>query len=236
MPVANSRFTSMTFTYYGHSTFTIAFDGAVLLFDPFFTGNPKASETEARAVACDYLLISHGHSDHIADAVPIARRTGATVVSNFEIVNWMQRHGVNKTHPMNIGGSWTFGFGTVECVQAVHSSSFPDGTYAGNPMGFVVETDDTCLYYAGDTALTMDMKLLGAYRKIQYAFLPVGGNFTMNVDQALAAAGFIGCDRVVGLHFDTFDMIRIDHDEAIGKFRRAGKELILPEVGQHITF
>jgi L-ascorbate metabolism protein UlaG (beta-lactamase superfamily) len=168
----------------------------------------------------------------VGDAVRIAKRTGARVIANFEIVSWLEKQGVSNTHPMNTGGHWLFDFGKVKCVNAVHSSSFPDGSYAGHPMGFLVESAEGSFYYAGDTALTYDMKLIGEYKKVNFALLPVGGNFTMGVDNALLASDFIRCDRIIGLHFDTTESIRIDHREARQKFAQAGKELILPSVGQ----
>jgi L-ascorbate metabolism protein UlaG (beta-lactamase superfamily) len=224
----------MRFTYYGHSTFSLAWDAVSLLFDPFITENPLAAGVAVSGIRCNYLFISHGHHDHIADAVAIARNTGAKVISNFEIVAWMRRQGVSNTHPMNTGGHWHFDFGKVKCVNAVHSSSFPDGSYAGSPMGFLVETGEGNFYYAGDTALTVDMKLIGEFKQIRFALLPIGGNFTMGVDNAIIASDYIRCERIIGLHFDTTDLIRIDHKEARDKFSRAGKELILPEIGQSI--
>ncbi len=225
----------MKITYYGHSCFTIETEGKTILFDPFISPNELAKGIDVDSIPADYILISHGHMDHIADAVRIAKRTGATVVSNWEIVQWLNNQGVTNTHPMNIGGHWFFDFGKVKCVTAVHSSSLPDGTYGGNPMGFLLETSEGNVYYAGDTALTMDMKLIGDYKLIDVAFLPLGNNFTMGIDNALIAAGFIRCDFIIGMHYDTFGYIKIDHKEAIEKFHVAGKELKLMQIGSHIT-
>ncbi len=224
----------MLFTYYGHSTFSLEWDSTRLLFDPFISDNPLAGKIDVESIDCNYMLISHGHADHINDAVSIAKRTGAKVVSNFEIVAWMEKQGVSNGHPMNTGGHWIFDFGKVKCVNAIHSSSFPDGSYAGNPMGFLVESAAGNFYYAGDTALTVDMKLIGEFKKIDFALLPIGGNFTMDVDNAIVASDYIKCDTIIGLHYDTFDLIRIDHAEAEDKFEKAGKKLILPEIGQTI--
>ncbi len=225
----------MKITYYGHSCFTIETEGKTILFDPFISPNELAKGIDVDSIPADYILISHGHMDHIADAVRIAKRTGATVVSNWEIVQWLNNQGVTNTHPMNIGGHWFFDFGKVKCVTAVHSSSLPDGTYGGNPMGFLLETSEGNVYYAGDTALTMDMKLIGDYKLIDVAFLPLGNNFTMGIDNALIAAGFIRCEFIIGMHYDTFGYIKIDHKEAIEKFHVAGKELKLMQIGSHIT-
>jgi L-ascorbate metabolism protein UlaG (beta-lactamase superfamily) len=221
----------MQITYYGHSCFTLETEGKRLLFDPFISPNPLASHIDVDSVGADYILISHGHEDHVADAERIAGRTGATVISNFEIIEWMAKQGIEKGHPMNTGGHWMFDFGKVKCVNAVHSSSMPDGSYGGNPMGFLLETGGMSIYYSGDTALTYDMKLIGEYKKVNVALLPLGNNFTMGVDNAVIASEFIRCNRIIGLHYDTFGYIKIDHEEAVRKFAAAGKELILLAIG-----
>jgi len=225
---------TMKITYYGHSCFSAEAGGKKILFDPFISPNELAKDIDVDSIEADFILISHGHEDHIADAVRIAKRTGATVVSNWEIINWMNSKGITKTHPMNIGGHWFFDFGKVKCVNAVHSSSLPDGSYGGNPMGFLLETDQGNCYYSGDTALTYDMKLIGDYKRIDLALLPIGNNFTMGIDNAIIAAEFIRCDKIIGLHYDTFGYIKIDHQEAIDKFSRAGKELYLLSIGETI--
>lgn len=225
----------MKITYYGHSCFGVEVNGAHLLFDPFISPNPLASSISIDSIPADYILISHGHEDHIADAVSIAKRTKAKVIANYEIHCWLNKQGIDNTHPMNTGGKWIFDFGKVKCVYAQHSSSLPDGTYGGNPMGFIIETATQNFYYAGDTALTYDMKLIGDYRKLNFAFLPMGDNFTMGVDNAIIAAEFINCEDIIGMHYDTFGYIRIDHKEAMGKFERAGCKLTLMEIGQSIN-
>jgi len=225
----------MEITYYGHSCFAVVTGGKILLFDPFITPNELASHIDISKIKADYILISHGHEDHIADAVAIAKNTGAKVISNFEIITWLEKHGIKNTHPMNTGGHWFFDFGKVKCVHAVHSSSLPDGTYGGNAMGFLVEADEANYYYAGDTALTYDMKLIGDYKNIGFAFLPIGNNFTMGIDNAIIAAGFIECDNIIGMHYDTVGFIKIDHSEATEKFNRAGKMLHLIPIGESIS-
>lgn len=225
----------MNITYYGHSCFGVETGGKHLLFDPFITPNELARHVDATKVKADYILISHGHEDHIADAVSIAKRTGAKVVCSWEIHVWLNKQGVNNTHPMNTGGKWKFDFGNVKCVAAVHSSGLPDGTYGGNPMGFIVETAGANFYYAGDTALTYDMKLIGEYRNIDFAFLPIGDNFTMGVDNAIIASQFINCKKIIGMHYDTFGFIKIDKAEAVKKFELAGNELMLFEIGESKT-
>jgi L-ascorbate metabolism protein UlaG (beta-lactamase superfamily) len=224
----------MKITYFGHSCFGVEILGKHLLFDPFISHNPLAAKIKVEEIKADYILISHGHEDHIADATSIASRTGAKVISGYEIRNWLMKQGVENTHPMNTGGKWLFDFGKVKCVAAQHSSSLPDGSYGGNPMGFVIETSEGNFYYAGDTALTYDMKLIGDYRKLDFAFLPVGDNFTMGVDNAIIAADFIQCRDIIAMHYDTFESIKINPTEAKLKFERAGAKLTLMEIGQTI--
>lgn len=225
----------MKITYYGHSCFGVEVNGKNLLFDPFISQNPLASHIKVSEIPADYILLSHGHGDHVGDAVDIAKRTGAKVVSIYEVTEWMSRQGVSNVHGMNIGGKVKFEFGNIKCVVAVHSSTLPDGTYGGNPMGFVIETSAGCFYFAGDTALTYDMKLIGEYRSVDFAMLPIGDNFTMNADNAIIASDFINCDRIIGMHYDTFEAIRIDKNETKQKFERAGVDLFLMEIGQTLT-
>ncbi|MDQ3108310.1 MAG: metal-dependent hydrolase [Bacteroidota bacterium] len=222
----------MKITSYGHSCFGVEIKGKHLLFDPFISPNELAAHIDINTIQADYILQSHGHSDHIADTVAIASRTGAVVIGAFEITEWLKKKGVEKTHPMNVGGKWIFEFGKVKCVVAVHSSTLPDGSNGGSPMGFVVESEEGNFYFAGDTALTYDMKLIGDYRNINFAFLPIGDNFTMGVDNAIIAADFVKCDKIIGMHYDTFGYIKIDHEESKRKFSRAGKSLTLMKIGE----
>ena len=224
----------MQLTFYGHACFAVEVEGKKLLFDPFISPNEKASAINVDGIEADYILISHGHEDHIADVESIAKRTGAKLISNFEIITWFGKKGIENGHPMNHGGSWEFDFGTVKYVNAVHTSSFPDGSYAGNPGGFVITSKGKTFYYAGDTALTMDMKLIGEYEKLDFAVLPIGDNFTMGVKDAVIAADFIDCNKIVGIHYDTFGYIEIDHAKAINEFSKKGKELMLLEIGETI--
>lgn len=225
----------MNITYYGHSCFRVEIGGKHLLFDPFISPNDLAKHIDITKIPADYILISHGHGDHVADAVAIAKRTKATVIGAFEVCTWLGKNGVEKTHHMNTGGKTKFDFGFVKCVKAEHSSSMPDGSYGGNPLGFVVESSEGNFYYAGDTALTYDMKLIGDYRKINFAFLPIGDNFTMGPENAIIACDFINCKDIIGMHYDTFPPIKINHEEAINKFNMAGKKLTLLKIGETIT-
>ncbi len=225
----------MNIKYYGHSCFEAVVKGKKLLFDPFISGNPLAKDIDIKKLHPDYILISHGHSDHIVDAVAIAKHSNATVISNFEIVNWMDKQGVKKTHAMNTGGKFPFDFGSAKFVNAVHSSTMPDGANGGNPGGFIIQSDEGSFYFAGDTGLTYDMKLIGEYSCVNFAMLPIGGNFTMGVDNAIIASDMIKCNKIIGMHYDTFPIIVIDKEEALEKFHRAGKELILLNIGETYT-
>lgn len=224
----------MLLTYYGHACFSVEINGKNILFDPFITPNELAADIDINTIEADYIFVSHGHGDHIADCVAIAKRTGATVVGAFEVVNWLQKQGVEKIHGMNTGGKWKFDFGTVKCTVAHHSSSMPDGSYGGNPMGFLFITEDENFYYAGDTALTHDMRMIPHWAKLNFCILPLGDNFTMDVDDAVVAAEFVKCDVVVGVHYNTFGFIKIDIEKAVATFKADGKTLLLPEIGQTI--
>lgn len=223
----------MQFTFYGQSCFSVTIKGKNILFDPFITQNPKAKHIDVNSIQADYILLSHGHGDHVADALTIAENTGAKIVSNYEIVSWYGEKGYTNGHPLNHGGAWNFDFGKVKYVNAVHSSVLPDGTYGGNPGGFVVTSDEGNFYFAGDTALTLDMKLIPMTSpKLDFAVLPIGDNFTMGYEDAVIAAEFVECDKIVGVHYDTFGYIEIDHEAAKAAFTAKGKELILMEIGE----
>jgi L-ascorbate metabolism protein UlaG (beta-lactamase superfamily) len=226
----------MKVTYYGHSCFAVETAGRTLLFDPFITPNELARNIDINKVRADFILISHGHFDHLADAVAIAKHTGATVISNYEITVWLGQQGLTKTHPLNHGGGARFDFGRAKFTPAIHSSGLPDGSYGGNPGGFLIETTDSAFYYSGDTALTYDMKLIGESTRLRFAALPIGDNFTMGVDDAIKAADFVRCDEILGLHFNTFPPIRIDPAEAVRKFKAAHKHLHLLQPGENRGF
>ncbi|MBZ5856700.1 metal-dependent hydrolase [Flavihumibacter profundi] len=225
----------MQFTYYGHSCFSVAVNGKHILFDPFISHNELASAIDINKIPADYILVSHGHWDHIADCIVIAQRTGAKVAANFEIHEWLNKNGVTNTHPMNTGGSWDFGDFRIKCVTAQHSSSLPDGSYGGNPLGFIIFTDKGNFYYSGDTALTLDMQLIPRWAKLNFAVLPIGDNFTMDAADALACAEMVQCRQVIGVHYDTFGYIKIDHKSAVQTFADAGKKLTLLPIGQTVS-
>ncbi len=224
----------MNITYFGQSSFLIEMNGIHLITDPFISSNPKAPDIDVDGIKAQYVLLSHGHQDHVEDAERIAKNNGAKIISNFEIVTWYGQKGIDG-HPMNHGGKWKFDFGTVKYVYATHSSVLPDGTYGGNPGGFVIWDKNVCFYFAGDTALSMDMQTIPmTCPKLDFAILPIGDNFTMGHEDAAIAAEFIDCDTIVGCHFDTFGYIEIDHAAAISSFAKRGKKLILPAIGSTV--
>jgi L-ascorbate metabolism protein UlaG (beta-lactamase superfamily) len=224
----------MQITYLGHACFQVTVGGKTLLFDPFITPNPLAHHIKVDQIHADYVLISHGHGDHIADAAMIARRCNATLIAAFEITEWFKDLSVEKLHPMNTGGKWTFDFGTVKCVAAQHSSTLPDGTPGGNPLGFLITTPEGSFYYSGDTALTYDMKLIRRFGSPDFAFLSMGDNFTMGYEDAVIAAEFIGCQDIIAMHYDTFPYIRMNHEAARAAFAAHSCKLSFLEIGQTV--
>ncbi|KXO01425.1 MAG: metal-dependent hydrolase [Aequorivita sp.] len=224
----------MKITFYGQNCLGIEIKGKHILVDPFISGNELAKDKiDINQLKADYILLTHAHQDHTLDAEAIAKNTEAVIVSNFEIANHYEEKGI-EVHPMNHGGSWKFEFGKVKYVIAHHTSSFPDGSYGGQPGGFVIEGEHKNIYIAGDTALTMDMKLIPMRTKLDLAILPIGDNFTMGIDDAIIASDFVQCDKVLGVHYDTFGYIEIDHEEAKRKFYDANKDLMLLEIGESI--
>lgn len=223
----------MKYTYFGQSCFLLETSTVKLLFDPFIKGNPLAKNVEVDKIEADYILVSHGHGDHVADLVEIAKRTGAKVICMPEIAAWLQNQGVSNIHEMNFG-KFKFDFGSVRMVTATHSSSLPDGSYGGNPAGFVLDVDGRQIYFAGDTGLTLDMKLLAELYQLEYAIMPIGGNYTMDAEDATIAADYINCHKVIGVHYDSFPVIAIDKYTATEIFKRAQKQLLLPEIGETI--
>lgn len=224
----------MKITFYGHSCIGIELSGKNILVDPFISANPLASKIDINQLKVDYILLTHAHFDHTLDAEQIAKNTDATIVSNWEIASHYENKGF-KYHKMNIGGSWNFDFGKLKMVNAVHSSSFQDGSYGGNAGGFVIEGEHKNIYIAGDTALTMDMKIIPMRTKLDLAILPIGNNLTMDVHDAILASDFVECDKILGVHYDTFGLIEIDKNQAIKDFYDKGKDLMLLEIGENIA-
>ena len=223
----------MKITFYGHASLGIQIDDVNILVDPFITRNPNASNIDINTLKADYILVTHAHQDHILDVEAIAKRTNAVIISNYEIVTYYGNLGL-EGHPMNLGGQWDFEFGSVKYVNAIHTSSFPDGSYGGQPGGFVIEGEHKNIYIAGDTALTFDMKLIPLQTKLDLAILPIGDNFTMGIDDAMIASDFVECDKILGYHYDTFGYIEIDHEVAKRKFFEKNKDLMLLQIGDSI--
>ncbi|MFA6276655.1 MAG: metal-dependent hydrolase [Pedobacter sp.] len=223
----------MKYTYYGQSCFLLETDSKKFLFDPFISSNPLASKIDITKIEADYILVSHGHGDHVGDLIMLAKKTKAQVIAIPEVIDWVTKQGIENVHPMNFG-KHTFDFGTVRMVWATHSASLPDGSYGGNPAGFVLELDHKQIYFAGDTGLTLEMKLLADLYKLDYGILPIGGNYTMDVDDAVIAANYINCSKIIGVHYDTFPVIEIDSKVAVESFKRAQKILFLPAIGETI--
>ena len=223
----------MKLSYYGHSCIGVNSAGHDVLFDPFITGNPLAGKLDSERIPATEILITHGHGDHVADAEAIAKRTNATLVSNYEIATWFEKKGVAKTVGLNIGGSTTVGPFRVKYTTALHSSQLPDGSYGGNPGGFVVTGPEGSFHHAGDTALTLDMQFLKPFN-LRFACLPIGDHFTMGVQDAIAAAQLMGVSTVVGIHYNTFPPITIDTNAAVEAFAQSKIALLLPAIGETI--
>ena len=223
----------MKITFLGHASLQIEINDTCIIVDPFISGNEKAKDINIYNLKADYILLTHAHQDHILDTEVIAKNTGATIISNYEIVTYFENKGITG-HPMNIGGSWQFNFGKITMTNAIHSSSFPDGSYGGNPAGFILETKEGNVYIAGDTALTKDMELIPFQTKLDLAVLPIGDNFTMGINDAILASDFIQCSKILGYHFDTFGYIEINHQQAIDAFKNNKKELILLKIGDYM--
>jgi len=217
--------------FLGHASFQIDIGGKTLIIDPFISANPLASHINVDNLQCDYILLSHGHQDHVLDAEKIAKNNNALIISNFEVTNWYSKLGC-KVHPMAHGGKREFDFGTVKYVNAIHTSSMPDGSYGGNPGGFVIWNDEQCFYFAGDTALTLDMQLIPeTCPALDVALLPIGDNFTMGYEDAALAARYVNCKTVIPYHYNTFGLIKVDLDIAKKHFNSKDLDMILMDIG-----
>ena len=202
---------SFTYTWFGHGTFGLEMGGYKVVIDPYFTDNPAASTT-ANDVEADFIVVSHGHGDHIADAIDIAQRTGAQVISNFEIINWLGSKGLENLHPQHIGGGYNHPFGYLKLTHALHGSGLPDGSYGGNPAGVLITTlAGQKIYFACDTGLFSSMRLIGE-EGVDLAVLPIGDNFTMGPDDALRAVKMIQPKHVIPAHYNTWPLIAQDPD------------------------
>jgi L-ascorbate metabolism protein UlaG (beta-lactamase superfamily) len=222
----------MKIIYHGHSFVQLEIPEHSILIDPFITGNPTAI-TKVDDLKCDYIILTHGHGDHISDALKLAKKNNAMIIASFEIANFAGAHDVSN-HPLGIGGGYNFPFGRVKLTLAHHSSSFPDGSYAGNPAGVLIYMDGKTIYHAGDTGLFYDMKLIGEMNKIDCAFLPIGDNFTMGIDDAVKAAEFINAGITVPIHYNTFDIIKANPEDYKKKVESIGKKCRIINIGDSI--
>lgn len=227
----------MKITYYGHSCLEVEMGGKCILIDPFISPNEKAAHIDVKSLRPDVILITHGHQDHMADAVAIAGQSKARLIANYEVAMWFQSQGVESSHPVNHGGSTMIeNLIRVKYVNAIHSSVLPDGTYGGNPGGFIISDERQSFYHSGDTALTLDMKLIAEEFNLTAAALCIGDNFTMGPADAARAAALIECNEIIGIHYDTFPPIQIDHEKARQEFSSQGRHLYLLGIGEAKEF
>lgn len=225
---------SIKITWYGHSALALEVGGYKLLVDPYFTGNPVAS-ISADKVTPDYILVTHGHYDHVGDAAAIAKRTGAMVISNFEIAEWMRKQGVSNTHEQHIGGGHDFPFGNLKLTTAFHGSGLPDGTNGGNPAGFLLTPKDgKKVYISGDTGLFSDMKLIGQ-EGIEVAFVPIGDNYTMGPEDAYKAVELIMPKHIIPIHYNTWELIAQDAGKWAERVSKLGVKVHVLKPGDSIT-
>jgi len=224
----------MKITFLGHSCIEISNKDYTVFIDPFITGNPAAIITKDDVKKCDYIILTHGHGDHYGDTDFLAEKFGSTVLATFELATYTAKKGI-KTHELNIGGGFNFPVGRVKLTPAHHSSSTPDGNYAGEPAGVIVNIDGKTIYHAGDTSLFNDMKITGDTNKIDFAFLPIGDNYTMGVDDAVKATEFLKADTVIPVHYNTFDLIKADVEDFKRKVESIGKKCLILKPGESIN-
>ncbi len=221
--------------WYGHSTIGLDTGKYHIIIDPYFTGNPAAS-AQAKDINPDYIMVTHGHGDHIGDTVPMAKRTGAEVISNAEIVSWVKKQGVENTHAQHLGGGHQYPFGYVKFTLALHGSGLPDGSSGGNPAGFLVTTNEGHkIYFAGDTGLFGDMSLIGE-EGLDLAMIPIGDNFTMGPSDALRAVKLLHPKVVIPIHYNTFDLLNQDEKSWASQVEeQTGAKVVLLKPGESYT-
>jgi len=223
-------------TYLSHDVFLLDSEGTRLIFDPFLKGNPL-SRVKPEEIKVDYVLLTHGHGDHLGDGISIAKKNDATIIAPNELALYCQKQGC-LAHPMHIGGGFDFPFGRVKLTIAHHGSAADLGeqalTYLGNPCGFVVTIGGKKIYHAGDTGLFLDMKLIGELDALDVALLPIGDNFTMGIDDAVRATEFTNPKLVIPMHYNTFDVIKVDPNEFKHKVEDKGFAAHVMEIGEMI--
>jgi len=224
-------------TYLGHSAFILEGAGTAIAIDPFLSGNPQAP-LKPGDVKVDWIFLTHGHGDHLGDALEIAKANNATIIAPFELATYCGNKGTN-VHPMHIGGSHTFPFGRVKLTIAHHGSAVVEGDqiiYTGNPCGVLITMEGKTFYHPGDTGLFYDMKLIGEMNPIQLAVLPIGDNFTMGIDDAVKATEFLNPELVIPMHYNTFDVIQADPQEFVRKVQEKGFRAQVLEIGKSVEF
>ena len=222
-------------TFLGHSGFLIRNAEHTLVIDPFLTGNPTATH-KAEDIACDYVILTHGHGDHVGDGISIAKRHDATLIAPYELATWCEWQGVNNTHPMHLGGAFNFPFGRVKLTLAIHGSAIIQDKniiYAGNPCGVLITIEGKTIYHAGDTGLFYDMKLIGEINNIDLALLPIGGNFTMDIEDAVMAGHLLGAKTIIPMHYNTFGLITADPQEFVTKCKARDMHAVVLGAGEH---
>ncbi|MCX8009830.1 MAG: metal-dependent hydrolase [Ignavibacteria bacterium] len=210
----------LNLTYFSHSAFLVEADSIKILIDPFFTGNPTTPK-KLDEVSADYIVLTHAHGDHLGDALEIAKKCNSTIIAVNELANYVASKGV-RAHNMHIGGSYLFPFGRVKFTIAHHGSSSPEGLYMGEPAGVLLFIQNKIIYHAGDTGLFYDMKLIGEMNKISVALLPIGDNFTMDIQDALKATEFLNAELTIPMHYNTFPIIEADPDKFVEKAKALG--------------
>ncbi len=221
-------------TYLGHSAFLVEGTAGRIVIDPFLTGNPVAA-ARPEDIKVDFVLLTHGHGDHLGDAIEIAKANGATIVAPYELANYCADKGV-EVHPMHIGGAHQFPFGRVKLTIAHHGSAAPDGTYTGNPCGFLITMDGKTLYHPGDTGLFYDMKLIGEMNPIDLAVLPIGDNFTMGIDDAVKAVELLRPKLTIPMHYKTFEVIDVDPKVFVDKVEAQGSAARVLGFGESLQY
>lgn len=227
-----------TLTFLGHAAFLLEHKETKMIFDPYLTDNPTAAIT-AESVNVEYILLTHGHGDHLGDAITISKRNHARIIATNELAVYCRKQGC-RAHAMHIGGSFPFPFGRVKLTIAHHGSAADLGekalTYLGNPCGFLVTIDNKTLYHAGDTGLFLDMKLIGELDSIDVALLPIGDNFTMGIDDAVKAVEFLKPKYAIPMHYNTFPLIEADPYEFKTKVEEKGFNARVLQSGESLTF